>query len=259
MYIPIVAPSASVIDPVPIVSTRAPTPAPTPKATPLPKEAEQPAAPPDKAPEPRPRKPFSRLAALCLVLGMLSLGAVGATPFLEPGELLATEDMAKEIGSRHIEGIREDVKPYVIGIPAGVASLVLLSLVIGLASGRFGLPSLFLVYLSGLLAAGLLFLALFAFRQEWGAFQGIQSRVEALRAQGSTGGLEPQLGPFVLAGLGGAVGASAFLILAAVFMHRRFWSRSLGFLFLGGITALGAVWIFRDSLNIGPGNPYLPF
>ena len=45
-------------------------------------------------------------------------------------------------------------------------------------------------------------------------------------------------------------GASLCFLLAAVVMHRRWWSRMLSFLFLAGVTALGAVWIYRAELGI---------
>jgi hypothetical protein len=158
-----------------------------------------------------------------------------------------------------LEGIKEDYKPYVIGIPAGGAGLVLLSLVIGLIARRFGFVSLFLVYLSALLSAGLLFQALFTFREEAKTFRNIQGRVEKMHEKGATGEVAAPIGPFFFAGFGGAVGASVFLTLAGVLMHRRWWSRSLGFLFLGGVNALAAVWIYRETLGIGLDSPFLPF
>jgi hypothetical protein len=253
MYIPRVEHAPSAAAPRPQVPVAMPIAAPKAQAaeTPAPARAEQ-------GPT-TPKKHFSRPAALCLLLGMLSLGAVAATPYLDPGELAASGDVVKALPTRAIEGIKEDVKPYVIGIPAGAAGLVLLSLLVGLVSGRFGLASLFLVHVSGLVAAALLFLALAVYQQEATSFHVIQEHAQTLRAQGATGEVAPPLGPFVFAGLGGAVGASVLLVLAAVLMHRRWWSRSLGFLWLGGITALAAVWTFKESLGIGVDNPYLPF
>jgi hypothetical protein len=38
-------------------------------------------------------------------------------------------------------------------------------------------------------------------------------------------------------------------------MHRRWWSRLLGFLLLGAVIAVGPIWIYRHELGV---QGYLP-
>ncbi len=207
----------------------------------------------------KPAKKFSCVAALLLVVGMLSFGAIAATPYLDVGSANATGYFTVEYGQRKFETIREDQKWYVTVVPAGGAALVFLALLAGIVAGRFGFLSLFLVYASTLLAAALLFLALAVFHEQGDEVAKLRARVEGLKQKGKQGDIDPSLGQYLWVGLGGAIGASASLILAAIAMHRRWWSRVLAFLFLGGVTALGVVWIYRKELNIEGIDQYIPW
>jgi hypothetical protein len=207
----------------------------------------------------KPQRKFSWLAALLLLLAMLSFGAIAATPFLEVGKANGTGDFALEYGERKFEGIREDYKLYVMAVPAGGAALVFLALLAGIVGRQFGFLSQFLVYLSALLAAAFVFLAVYIYRDQSHEIADILKRVEGLKqSQRKQGDVDPSLGQYLWVGLGGAAGASLFLILAAIVMHRRWWSRVLCFLFLGGVTALVVVWVYRKELGIEGIDQYIP-
>jgi hypothetical protein len=189
---------------------------------------------------------------------MLSLGAISSTPFLEVGQLNATGDFEKFYGARKGEGIKEDMKMYVMTVPAGGAVLVFLALLAGLVGRGFGFLSLFLVYLTGLLCAVLLFLAVYTFRGQSQEFDKVVQNASLKKEKGAKGDIQPTMGQFLWAGLGGAVGASLSMILAALLIHHRWWSRVLSFLFLGGVTALGVVWVYRKELGIEWLDQYVP-
>ena len=52
-----------------------------------------------------------------------------------------------------------------------------------------------------------------------------------------------------LRSLAGVLSACLFFLLAAPFMHRRWWSRVVGFFFLLFWPTLMVVWFFRAELN----------
>jgi hypothetical protein len=226
-----------------------------PATTPSPPTVKQdPARPGGEAKaKPKPARRFSWLAAALLVLGILSLGGIAAMPFLEGATVEASGDFAEQYASVEAEGVKDEARPFVLGIPVGVAGLAFLSLLIGVEARRFGSTSLFLVYLSALMSAGLLFLALFSFQDQWQACETIRHQVEADKEHGMAGDVTASVGPYLYAGLGGAVGASLCFLLAAVVMHKRWWARSISFLIHAGAPAVAAVWVFRAELGI----PYL--
>jgi hypothetical protein len=206
----------------------------------------------------KPKKYFSWLAAVLLLLGIVSLGLISATPFLAVGKINATGDFVEYYGAREGEGIKPDMKMYVMTVPAGGAALVFIALLAGFIAGRFGFPSLFLVYLTGVLSVALLFLTLHEFRRQSMDWAKIVERVEHAKSQGRQGDVNPSLGQFLWAALGGSAGACLSMIFAAVLMHRRWWSRVFAFLFLGGMAALAAVWVYREELGIQWLDQYLP-
>jgi hypothetical protein len=217
------------------------------------KKAEEDAdeSPVDVAPDAeKPKKMFSWLAALLLVLAMLSFGAIAATPYLPIGGVTATGYFKPIYEQRTFRAMKEDQELYVMAAPAGAAALVFLALLVGIITRRFGFMSQFLVYVSALLAAALLFVAVYAFHDQSEEIGRIRERVADAKLKGKAGDVDLSLGQYLWVGLGGAAGASLSLLLAAVLMHRRWWSRVLCFLFLGGVTALEVVWLYRKELNI---------
>ncbi len=206
----------------------------------------------------KPKKAFSWLAAMLLVLAMLFFGAITTTPYLPIGGVTATGYFKPIYEQRTFRAMKEDQELYVIAVPAGGAALVFLALLVGIITRRFGFLSLFLVYVSALLAAALLFVAVYAFHDQSEEIARIRERVVDAKLKGKAGDVDLSLGQYLWVGLGGAVGASLSLILAAVVMHRRWWSRVLSFLFLAGVTALGVVWLYRKELNIEGIEQYIP-
>src|SRR5262249_18601943 len=102
--------------------------------------------PEESSPE-EPKRQFSRFAAVLVVLAMLALGAVAAGPSIPPQTYGLSGDLPPALsGVPKPHGISDEMTAYVIGVPAGVAGVVLLGLVIALVSGRFGFLSLTLLY-----------------------------------------------------------------------------------------------------------------
>jgi hypothetical protein len=206
----------------------------------------------------KPKRHFSWLVALLLLVGMVSLGALAVTPFLDVGKINPTGVFVKEYGERQGER-NDDLKMYVMAVPSGGAVLVFIALLAAFVGRQFGFLSLLLVYLTGLLSAALLFLALHAYRtqdQEWAK---IVQRVERKKmAESLQGNVQPNVGDRLLVSVGGTVGASLSLLLAALLIHRRWSSRIVTFFILGGIMALVVVWIYRQELGIEWLDQYLP-
>lgn len=210
------------------------------------------------------KRKFSRLTALVILLGMLGLGAVSAAPYLQPPRLEGSGEMGKDIGGDLPRGVREDHALYVTLFPAGVAAFGLLALLAGLLAGRFEFASLFLIYLATVGSAIILLLALFPFRTELNAMAKVQDLANQRKANGVEGSLTIHHGQQLFAIAGGAALACAMFVLAALLIHRRWWSRLLGFVFLGAIVAVGPVWVYRNELGIQDLMPteidrYMPF
>jgi hypothetical protein len=206
----------------------------------------------------KPKRSFNWMAALLLLLGMLSFGAIAATPFLEAGKVNATGDFEQRYTHRKLIGVKEDLHLYVMAVPAGGATLLFLALVAGFIGRRFGFLSLFLVYMAGLLAAGLLFLVVVIFKDQCKEAAGIKKSVEVAKSKGKQGDVDPSLGQYLWAGLGGAAGACLSTLLAAILMHRRWWGRVFAFFLLGGVASLGVVWVYHDALGLKWLDQYLP-
>jgi hypothetical protein len=135
--------------------------------------------------EPKPKRRFSWLAAALLVLGLLGLGAVSASPYLEPPVSNATGEMEKLIGKYGAKGI-EPEHAQVVSIGAGcVAAAALLSLLAGVIAGRFGFASLFLVYLATVGSAVWLFAALATYRADMRNLDKLKSSVAHRRRPAS--------------------------------------------------------------------------
>src|SRR5262249_46373570 len=118
-------------------------------------EKEQPlAVQEDEEEEPvkeKPKKHFSWMAVLLIVLGILSLGAISAAPFLPGQELETTGNMGKFIPKpQRIEESASGIggSEFIMAAPGGVALFAFLSLLIGLITRRFGFLNLFLIYLA---------------------------------------------------------------------------------------------------------------
>ncbi len=188
-------------------------------------------------------------AILFLLFGIVSLLAISTTPFL---------DGAVYQGEKG-KGIRDDLRDYVMAVPAGGAVIALLALMGGLVGKRFGFSSLFLVYMTTLLSAGILFLALFSFREEWRLYAKYSDSVAELQGKGRVDAVDVSMGTYLWVAAGGAIAACVSFVLAAVFMHRRSWCRLVAFFFLGGVATLGAVWVYRVELHIAGLEKYLPF
>jgi hypothetical protein len=217
----------------------------------FPIQDEEPPAVAEAAEEPaetKPKKHFSWLAVLLMLLGIASLGAIAAAPYLQRADLIATGDLVNILPKPNV--IDEASIPYVAGAPGVVAVLALLSLLMGLVTRRFGILNLFLLYLSLLCSAFLLLVALDRFHRDTKAIADLNKVIDKYKEQGKQGDAEVITGMQSLALAGGAAGACVFFTLAGVCMHRRTWSRMLGFMFLAFWPALVAAWVYRTELGI---------
>jgi hypothetical protein len=207
--------------------------------------------------KPKAKKRFSWAVAVLLLFGILSLGTISATPYLD-GSSIQTSDCQEE-QAQQPEKFKDQGDVYVMAVPACVAGLALLNLLGGLICRQFGFANLFFVYLVTLLAAGLLFLAAFAFHNESSTREKFSDSVEASTVNENPGEAEVVLGQYLYAGLGSAAAACLFFVLAALAMHRHWWSRVFAFVFLAFFVAIGPVWIYQQQLHIDVLKDYLPF
>jgi hypothetical protein len=202
----------------------------------------------EAAPE-KPKKHFSWLAVLLLVLGLLSLGGAAAAPFLAGPSIHRTGDFEGLLPS-FVKGIDEPMIPYVAGAPGVVAFLAFLCLLIGLVGRQFGFINLALLYLCVIASAALLLAGLEWMGRDLKDAEALRERITKLKDQGKQGEAYPIPGMQYPGIAGGAAGACFFFTLAAVFMHRRWWSRILGFFFLAFFPLLVGAWYFRTQLGI---------
>src|SRR5262249_48360291 len=147
-------------------------------------------------------------------------------------------------------GISKDNAILVWGAAGVVGLFTLVTLLVTLISRRMGFLTLFLLYLAQLGCAALLFISAEAFQRETagGHVKNLLKKAETLKAEGKLGELNLTLGMQYYALVGGRGTACLSLLLAGLFMHRRLWSKLVGFMFLSLWPTLAVVWGFRRSL-----------
>jgi hypothetical protein len=203
----------------------------------------------------RPRPPFSWLGAALVLLGMAGLGLVIAAPYLPKPELAGAAEAGEEGSMRNPKGIEAgEFHHFLQMLAPGVAAGALLCLLTALVMRRFDFPSLLLLYLTTVGAALVLLLALHTYRGEAKIVQRVRELAERRSAAGQ-GGVTMEPGWQLHALLGGAAGACALFLLAAVVVHRRWWSKLLGFLVLGLVIAAVPAWVYREEWGIAE---YIP-
>lgn len=211
------------------------------------------------APETPPRR-FPWAAAALVLLGVVGLGSVAASPYLDRPTVGATGEMATKLEGKQPKGIDPQYASIVTGVAGGVAAACLLSLL----TWRLGFLSRVLLYLGTIGSAVLLFVGVSVFRSESLILRALLAIVDREKQGGTAGEASPWLGPQLYAAVGGAGLACLCLLLAAIVLHRRWWSRMLAFVVLGAVVAFGPVWAFREELGIRGRFPpeweeYIPF
>jgi hypothetical protein len=199
-----------------------------------------------------PKKYFSWVAVFLLLLGILSLGAVSAAPYLETASVTTTGDFARSPWVKP-QFIPTDMEVYVMSAPAAAAGPAVLCLLLALIMRRFRFIHLGLLYVSLLAAAVLFFVALTWYHRETsvgGPIHAIEKMIAERKGRGDQGDATLSLGLQAYALLAGTGGACVFFLLTALFMHKRWWSRILGFFFLAFWPALLAAWVYSKELGI---------
>src|SRR5262249_2589683 len=83
-----------------------------------------------------PTRQLSRFAAVLVLLALLALGAVATSPFIPPSAYRLTGELLPAMtGVAKPHGVSDELMIYVVSVPAGVAGVVLLSLLVALVSG----------------------------------------------------------------------------------------------------------------------------
>ncbi len=188
--------------------------------------------------EEKPRKYFSWVALLLVFLGMLALGAVAGAPFLPPPKHDSPTRAA-------LTGIDPVYQQIIIGGPIGVAVVAALCILLGLVGRRVGIFDLALLYICLLGSSVLLVFALETFRRDLVGKESIINKLEQ-----STPPVKVDIGYQYYAMAGGAAAGCLFFLLAAPFMHRRWWSRVLGFFVLLFFPVLMTVWVFHKEIGL---------
>jgi hypothetical protein len=204
---------------------------------------------------------FSGLTAFLYLLGILGLLGVAAMPFLPGPEVAASgpdpvavrafkDNMQKNIG------IKEDKRFLVTAVPAAVAALALIALLVSVFTRNFGIVAFLLSYPVWIASlVGLLFAL---------AILNIQTTdaKEAPKAKNPVPGVtgySVTVGQSAYVGVASAGVAVLFFTLAIPLMHRSRWSRIvfgvLAVLGLGGVGFIAAVGMSQEEgkRSHGPG------
>ena len=212
----------------------------------------------------KPRRRFSWLAALLIVLGMAGLGLVIAAPKLPKPEATGTGDYENDKIFRSIKGIEDhQLREYLQWLAPSVAAGALLALITALLTRRFDFPSLLLIYLTTAGASLVLLLALKTYSSEMTNLTNVEKGAERRKAT-SQGEYTIDKGLQLYALAGGAIGACGAFLLAAVAAHRRWSSKLVGFVALAAMIAMAPVWVYQEEWGLADYIPsvvknYMPF
>jgi outer membrane biosynthesis protein TonB len=204
---------------------------------------------------------FSGLTAFLYLLGILGLLGVAAIPFLPGPEVTASgpnpvavkafkDNMQKSVG------IKEDKRLLVTAVPAAVAALALIALLVSVFTRNFGIVAFLLSYPAWIASlVGLLFTLVILNLQMKDASEAPKYKNPA---QGVTG-WSMTVGQSAYVGVASAGAAALFFTLAIPLMHRSRWSRIvfgvLAVLGLGGVGLIAAVGMSKEDgkRSHGPG------
>jgi hypothetical protein len=176
----------------------------------------------DEAPAPAGAR-FSWATALVYVLGVVSLLAVCAAPFLPGVSAEFTGPGAANLSARRQATFKEDKILFVIALPAAAAGLALAGLLAGLFRRRFSVPTLLLTYPAAILSLVILILATVAFRT---IPESLAAEAQAsIKTPGVQVTVKPGIDLYTAVAAAGA--AALFLLIAVVLTLRRTWSRSI--------------------------------
>ncbi len=199
----------------------------------------------------KPRSPFSWTAALWCFLAVLGLDAVAVAPYTEIPSITASGELADKLTLEKPKGIEKPLSFFVSMGAAGLAIVVL----VGLLIWRLGLLRQFLLYLAALGCAALLTLGTYKGKVDSAMIERQMKYLDAIKERGVQGEATVQAGLQYYLLFGGAGVAVLCLGLGLLAWHRRWWSRTLSFIVLVVLFAIGPTYLYRDQLEI---TEYIP-
>lgn len=198
--------------------------------------------------KPKSKRHFSVVAVILLLLGSLSLGGIAAAPFLSPPSIEKSGELADLLPNP--QGMKAEGVPILLGVAGLVALFGVTSLLTAVFTRRMNFATLFPLYLALIGSATLLLFALTWMADAQRDKERAERRTAEYREKGTKGDATSSMGLQFYAMAGGAAGACFFFVLAGVFMHRRIWSKLLGFTFLSFWPTLAVVWTYHRQLGI---------
>jgi len=186
---------------------------------------------------------FGKAAAFWLMLGMLALSVLAASPWLRGMQLQARGPAAAILGeSSVLDAIVPDRVPVVVGVPLGLLLLPALALLVGWFCRATNLLSRAFTYVATLAATGVALIVLHYAVHQYRAWKSLQQQVALMSDSELFLSWGPQLPVALLASF---LAVSAFL-LATFALHRRWWSRIMVVLLLGLPWVSSSLWLLRS-------------
>lgn len=186
---------------------------------------------------------FGKAAVFWLMLGMLALTVLAATPWLRSSSLQARGPIAALLGDTNTVEWYAPAHFAPVGfVLSGLLLIPTLALILGWALRATNGLSRLLTYVAALAASGLTFVNLHYAHLQYLAWQSLQQQAAQLGDSQVLLSWGPQL-PVALAA--SALAASAF-VLAAFALHRRWWSRVIVLVLLGLPLVSGSLWTLRS-------------
>jgi hypothetical protein len=198
--------------------------------------------------EPRKAKRrFSWFVVVLLFLGSLCVGAGGVVPWLDDPSAKATGPMQTSPYMRQrLPWIDEPYRLYATLVPAGVALLAIVGMMVSMATRNFGIVPKLTTYLAVLTSVAGLTLALTQVLSVQYVFARMDKEAQRL-GEIEKVELKTSFGVGAPVALGGAGGAILLLSVALMLMHRRAFPRILYVVLLLAALVAGSLVVFSQA------------
>lgn len=196
----------------------------------------------------KPKRHFSWVAVLFLLLALLGVGAFVSARWLPESAWIDKSGAFENLSSPR--PMTDDNLPMVLALAGAVGFLSLMTLLLALIMRRMGFATLLLLYLATFGSALMLMVSGEWLMREHKTYEDVQKRISDMRREGKQGEANLSFGLQYYALAGGAATAAFGLVFAGVFMHKRIWSKLLGFVVLSFLPTLAVTWQFRKELGI---------